>query len=249
MNGFEKIDVLGFKIANITTDEAVDIILKRAKEKTTTCVFTPNSEIIENFRKDEQLVKLLNEGDILTPDGIGVVIGSKILGTPLKARCAGYDVACGLLEKAEKEDVSFYFFGSKEEVGIKAKKNLLKKYPDLKITGTHSGYFDESEDIASLINESEADIVFVCLGAPKQEKWIHDNKEKLEGKVLMGLGGSLDVFAGEAKRAPDIFIKLNIEWLYRLIKQPSRFIRMLALPRFLIRVILERIMKGKKKNG
>ena len=100
-----------------------------------------------------------------------------------------------------------------------------------------------------MINESEADIVFVCLGAPKQEKWIHDNKEKLEGKVLMGLGGSLDVFAGEAKRAPDIFIKLNIEWLYRLIKQPSRFIRMLALPRFLIRVILERIMKGKKKNG
>lgn len=249
MKDFEKIDVLGFKIANITKDEAVNIIIERAKEKITTCVFTPNSEIIENFRKDEKLKSLLNEGDILTPDGIGVVIGSKILGTPLKSRCAGYDVACELLKRGEKEKLSFYFFGSKEEIGIKAKENLLKKYPNLKIAGTHSGYFNEDEDIASIINEKNPDIVFVCLGAPKQEKWIHDNKDKLQGKVLMGLGGSLDVFAGAVKRAPDIFIKLNLEWFYRLIKQPSRFIRMLALPRFLIKVIAERVRKGKKKNG
>lgn len=246
-NKIKKVDVLGFKISDVTVNEATDIIIERAKEKISTCVFTPNSEIIENFRKDENLTKLLNEGDILTPDGIGVVIGAKILGTPLKGRCPGYDIACELLKRGSKENLSFYFFGSKEEVGIKAKENVLKKYPDLKIVGTHSGYFNENDDIASIINEADPDIVFVCLGAPKQEKWIHDSKDKLKGKVLMGLGGSLDVLAGTAKRAPDIFIKLNLEWLYRLIKQPTRFIRMLALPQFLIKVTAERIMKGKVK--
>ncbi len=242
----EKINILGINIANITCEEAVDIILKRIEEKKTTTVFTPNSEIIENFRKKSELVELLNSADILTADGAGVVLGSKILKTPLKERCAGFDVASLLLKKGAEKDVSFYFFGSKEEIGIKAKENLEKKYPNIKIVGTHSGYFDESEDIASLIAEKNPDVVFVCLGALKQEKWIHNNKDTLSGKVLMGLGGSLDVFAGEVKRAPDIFIKLNLEWFYRLINQPSRFVRMLALPKFLISVLKERLTKGRK---
>ena len=93
------------------------------------------------------------------------------------------------------------------------------------------------------INEKEPHFVFVCLGAPKQEMWIHKNKDKLKAKVLMGIGGSLDVFAGTAKRAPDIFIKLNIEWLFRLIKNPSRIGRMMALPKFGIEVI-----KSKRGN-
>ena len=247
MKQIEKIDILGAQIANLTCEEAAEIILKRLNEKETTCVYTPNSEIIENFRKDTELINLLNSADILTADGAGVVLGSKILKTPLKGRCAGYDVACRLIEMCADKDISFYFFGSKEEIGIKAKENLIKKYPSLKIVGTHSGYFNDDEDIASIINEKSPDIVFVCLGAPKQEKWIYNNKEKLKGKVLMGLGGSLDVFAGEVKRAPDIFIKLNLEWFYRLIKQPSRFIRMLALPKFLLSVIKEKIKRGKKK--
>lgn len=243
---FKKVNILGVNIANLTRKEAVELILKRAEEKKTTTVFTPNSEIIENFKKDEKLIALLNSADILTADGAGVVLGAKILKTPLKERCAGFDVATLLLEKGAEKGISFYFFGSKEEVGKKAKENLEKKYPNIKITGTHSGYFDESEDIASIINAHNPDVVFVCLGAPKQEKWINENKNKLEGKILMGLGGSLDVFAGEVKRAPDIFIKLNLEWFYRLIKQPSRFIRMLALPKFLMSVIKEKFKRGNK---
>lgn len=243
---FEKVNILGINIANLTCNEVVEIILKRIKEKKTTCIFTPNSEIIENFRKDDELVSLLNSADMLTADGAGVVLGAKILKTPLKERCAGFDVASLLLEQAADKDISFYFFGSKEEIGIKAKENLEKKYPSIKIVGTHSGYFNDDEDIASIINEKNPDVVFVCLGAPKQEKWIYNNKEKLEGKILMGLGGSLDVFAGEAKRAPDIFIKLNLEWFYRLIKQPSRFIRMLALPKFILSVIKEKFKRGNK---
>ena len=103
--------------------------------------------------------------------------------------------------------------------------------------GVENGYFDSSDKIIENINNASPDFVFVCLGAPKQEKWIYENKDKLNAKVLMGIGGSLDVFAKEAKRAPQIFIKLNIEWLYRLLKNPSRFKRMLALPKFAFEVI------------
>ena len=245
MNSIEKIDILGAGVSNVTISEATEFILERAEGKITTCVYTPNSEIIENFRKDKKMFEILNSADLLTPDGIGVVIGSKILGTPLKERAAGFDIANMLLDKAREKDLSFYFFGSKEEVGKLAKENVEKKYPGVRIVGTRNGFFDANDDIATEINEKNPDIVFVCLGAGKQEKWIYDNKEKLQGKVLMGLGGSLDVFAGTVKRAPDIFIKLNLEWFYRLIKQPWRFMRMMALPKFIISVIKYKFTKKK----
>jgi N-acetylglucosaminyldiphosphoundecaprenol N-acetyl-beta-D-mannosaminyltransferase len=242
-NMFEKVDVLGVKIANLTIVEIVDILIDHAKKKRTTCVFTPNSEIIEVVRKDPKLLKLINSADILSADGIGVVYGAKILGNPLKDRAAGFDIATMLLEKGANEGLSFFFFGSKDEVCKKAKENIEKKHPTIKIVGARNGYFSDNDDIASEIAEKNPDIVFVCLGAPKQEKWIYENKEKLNGKILMGLGGCLDVFAGVAKRAPDLYIKLNIEWLYRLAKQPSRFIRMLALPKFLIAVLKSKATK------
>ena len=239
----ERINILGANVSDVTASEAAEIIIKRTLNKETTTVYTPNSEIIENFRKDPEMLAMLNSADLLTPDGIGVVIGSKILGTPLKERAAGYDIACLLLDKAREHGLSFYFFGSKEEVGKLAKENVEKKYPGVKIVGTRNGFFDWSEDIASQISEKNPDIVFVCLGAGKQEKWIYENKEKLHGKALLGIGGSLDVFAGTVKRAPDIFIKLNLEWFYRLIKQPQRFFRMLALPKFILSVIGSKLKK------
>lgn len=242
----EKINILGAKISNVTASEAADIIIERTLNKQTTAVYTPNSEIIENFRKDPEMLSMLNSADLLTPDGIGVVIGSKILGTPLKERAAGYDIACLLLDRAREKNLSFFFFGSKEEVGKMAKANVEKKYPGIKIVGTRNGFFDWSEDIASEISEKNPDIIFVCLGAGKQEKWIYENKEKLQGKALLGIGGSLDVFAGTVKRAPDIFIKLNLEWFYRLLKQPQRFFRMLALPKFIISVIISKFSASHK---
>lgn len=241
----EKINILGAEISNVTASEACDIIIERTLNKETTVVYTPNSEIIENFRKDEKMLEILNSADLLTPDGIGVVIASKILKTPLKERAAGYDIACLLLDKAREKDLSFFLFGSKEEVGKLAKENIEKKYPGIKVVGTRNGFFDSSEDIASEILKADPDIIFVCLGAKKQEQWIYENKEKLKGKAMLGIGGSMDVFAGTVKRAPDIFIKLNLEWFYRLLKQPKRFFRMLALPKFIISVVVSKIKGGK----
>ena len=243
---FEKVNVLGAEIANLSIDEIVDILINNAKQKRTTCVYTPNAEIIERFRKDPDLLDLLNSADILSPDGIGVVYGAKILGTPVKGRAAGFEIASMLLEKGLNQSLSFFFFGSKDAVCKKAKENMEKKYPNIKIVGTRNGYFSDTEDIASEIAEKNPDIIFVCLGAPKQEKWIYENKEKLNGKILLGLGGTLDGLAGVVKRAPDIYIKLNLEWLYRLIQQPTRFFRMLALPRFLIAVLVNKLSQKTK---
>ncbi|MBQ7792615.1 MAG: WecB/TagA/CpsF family glycosyltransferase [Clostridia bacterium] len=233
---FETVDVLGARISNATIDEVVDCVTARIREQKNTVVYTPNSEIIEQFRKEEALLNLLNSADILTADGIGVVYGAKILGTPLKGRAAGYDIACKLLEVGAKEGLRFFLFGSREEVCHLAKENLEKKYPGIRIVGTQNGFF--KEPVGEKIAETNPDVVFVCLGAKKQEQWIFDNKHLFSGTAFLGIGGSMDVFAGVVKRAPNLFIKLNLEWFYRLIKQPSRFVRMLALPRFLWQVLL-----------
>ena len=239
---FETVDILGAKISNASVEEIVAFLTDRIKAKQNTVVYTPNSEIIEQFHKDEELLSLLNSADVLTADGIGVVYGAKILGTPLKGRAAGYDIACKLLEKGAKEGFGFYLFGSREEVCTLAKENLEKKYPGIRIVGTQNGFF--KEPVGEKIAKVQPDVLFVCLGAKKQEQWIYDNKHLFSGTTFLGIGGSMDVFAGVVKRAPKFFIKLNLEWFYRLIKQPSRFIRMLALPRFLWRVICVKKKKG-----
>lgn len=235
---FEKVDVLGAQISNATITEIVSEIISRIKTGENTVVYTPNSEIIEQFSKDASLLELLNSADILTADGIGVVKGAKMLGTPIKERAAGYDIACKLLEEGAKEGISFYLFGSKEEVCALAKENLVKKYPGLNIVGTQNGYF--KEPVGEKIAIAKPQVVFVCLGAKKQEQWIYENKHLFHGTAFLGIGGSMDVFAGVVKRAPDVFIKLHLEWFYRLCKQPSRFVRMLALPRFLWKIIKEK---------
>ena len=233
---FQTVNILGANISNASVEEIVCFLTERIKQNRNTVVYTPNSEIIEQFHKDADLLSLLNSADVLTADGIGVVYGAKILGTPLKGRAAGYDIACKLLEVGAKEGFGFYLFGSKEEVCRLAKENLEKKYPGIRIVGTQNGYF--KEPVGETIAKANPDVVFVCLGAKKQEEWIYQNKHLFSGTTFLGIGGSMDVFAGVVKRAPDIFIKLNLEWFYRLLKQPSRFVRMLALPRFLFRVIL-----------
>ena len=240
-----KVNILGVYVNKVSISQAADSIMSFISvEGNTKAVYTPNSEIIMHGYRDSQLCDVLNDADLLTADGIGVVYASKILGNPISERCAGYDVACTLLDKMGKEGKSVYLFGSKPGVAELAKENLLKKYPGLVVAGYSDGYFDAEKEkqIIADINSKKPDVLFVCLGAPKQEKWIHNHKNELQCKVCMGLGGCLDVFAGTVERAPDFYCKHGIEWLYRLVKQPKRFFRMLDLPRFAVTVLL----KGKK---
>ena len=237
------VDILGVKFSSMGVDGSADYIMNLLGEDGFHYVFTPNSEMVMAAVGDKEFKEVLNSADLLTADGIGIIYASKILGNPISERAAGYDISLKLMEMAATLGKTLYFFGAAPGVADKAKEIIEERFPGIKIIGTHDGYFDEAEEkrIIEEINSKKPDLLFVCLGCPKQEKWIFKNKDRLDTKVAMGLGGCLDVYAGNVKRAPDIYIKLGIEWLYRLMKEPKRFFRMLALPKFMLKVIWHKI--------
>lgn len=240
----DKVNILGVNVDTVTISQAADKIMEFFNEDRIHTVFTPNSEIIMAAYRDPEFCEMLNNSDLLTADGIGVVYASRILKKPINERAAGYDIARKVLEKLNYTNHKLFLFGGKPGVADEAAANLKKEYPELNIVGTRNGYFsaDDEVDIVNEINASGADIVFVCLGAPKQEKWINAHKDELKVRVAMGIGGSLDVFAGRVERAPDFWCKIGMEWFYRLVKEPWRIGRMMDLPKFAATVIT----KGKK---
>ncbi len=239
------VDILGVNFSSLGVLESADYILNLMGKDKFSYVFTPNSEMVMAAAKDKDFQEILNSADLLTADGIGIIYASKILKKPIRERAAGYDVSLKLMEKMAGLGKTLYLFGAAPVVAETAKKALEKKFPELKIVGIHDGYFDEVEQVRIVedINTKKPDMLFVCLGSPKQEKWIFEHKDKLDVKVAMGLGGCLDVYAGNVKRAPDIYIKLGLEWFYRLMKEPKRFFRMTALPKFMIKVIWHKITR------
>ncbi len=238
----EFVNILGVHVNKYTMEEATEKALQLMEEESLSMIFTPNSEIILYASKNPEFTDVLNSADMIIPDGIGVVYGAKILKNPLKERVAGFDLVCNLFPRMAEEGKSVYLLGSKPGIAETAAEKLKEKHPGLIIAGTHDGYFKDDEDVIAAINEAAPDFLMVCLGFPKQEKWIYNNREKLNAKLAIGAGGCLDVFAGAVQRAPEFYCKHGIEWLYRLIKQPSRFIRMLALPKFGLKVLF----KGRK---
>lgn len=250
----EKINVRGVEFDNVTMETALDASKKLICRDGTDYIFTPNSEIVQMCIDDKSFYDVVNSASLIIPDGIGVVYASKILGRPLKQKVGGFDLSKEILGYAAKEGKRVFLFGSAPErdgnpaVCDIAAKKLCDTYEGLIICGTRNGYFkpEETDSIIEEINAAKPDILFVCLGAPKQEKWIYNNREKLCVSLALGLGGSLDVYAGTVKRAPKLFIKMNLEWFYRLIKQPSRIGRMMKLPKFLFGTIFYKLF-GKDK--
>lgn len=237
-------DVLGIGFDNVTQDEAVDRAMALIAAGGSHYVVTPNAEFVQMARGDSRFRDLLNQADLVLPDGIGVVYASKILGRPLKGRTPGVDFAAALCGRMAREGGRLFLLGAKPGVAELAAAELKQRYPGLQICGTHDGYFQEDGPVVEEIRAASADVVFVCLGAPKQEQWMAAHGAACGAKLLVGLGGSLDVFAGQVKRAPETWQKLGLEWLYRLIKQPSRIGRMAKLPLFLVSAAGARL-KGK----
>lgn len=240
-----KIDVMGVLFDNVTMDEALLKAEGILAGEQAQYVVTPNSEIVYEAMRSQELCGLLNDAALVLPDGAGVVLGSKILKTPLKEKVAGVDFADNLLELLAKKGGSVYLLGSKPGVAELAAAKMLEKHPGLTIAGVADGYFKDEAPVIEKINAANADVLFVCLGAPKQEKFMANHRHELNVKLMAGLGGSLDSFAGTVKRAPKWMIKLSLEWLYRLIKEPKRFGRMLRLPKFLWAVVRKRIGGGR----
>jgi len=234
-----KVNVLGAYVSNITIDETLERIWGFVGRGEQGVIYTPNPEIIYYGYKNPEFMKILNTADLMLPDGIGVIYGAKILKTPLSERVAGFDVCVLILKESVAHGASVYILGGKPGVAELAKANAERDHPGVNITGTHDGYFNGDDEVIRGINEKRPDILFVCLGFPRQEEWIYKYREKLSARVIIGCGGTVDALAGTVRRAPPFLCKLNLEWFYRLIKQPKRFFRMLSLPKFLFTVIFK----------
>ncbi len=237
---------MGVGFDDLTLDEAAKRAAGMIEEGGFHYVVTPNPELVDRARREEPFRQALNGADLVLPDGIGVVYAAKILGRPLKGRCPGIDFAGKLMEHMARSGLRLYLLGAKPGVAETAAARLEAGYPGLTICGTHDGYFQEDEAVVEDIRAAGADVVFVCLGAPKQEYWMVKNGPATGARLMAGLGGSLDVFAGVVERAPEGWQKLGLEWLYRLIREPSRIGRMARLPLFLVSAFGAR---GKGEKG
>lgn len=235
-----RIKVLGVEFDNLTMDEAVEQGMQLVRSEGTHYVVTPNPEIVEICRTDPAANAAVQGASLVLPDGIGVVKGAAMLGTPLKERVPGVEFAAALMGRLAQEGKSLFLLGAKPGVAEQAAARLQTQYPGLRIAGTHDGYFKEDAPVAEAIRKSGADVVFVCLGAPKQEKWMAANGASTGAHLLCGLGGCLDVFAGTVERAPKFWCDHGLEWFYRLCKDPKRIGRIMKLPLFLVHVQQEK---------
>lgn len=244
------VKIFGVNIHNISMEENQRILEEYLESPGLKKIFTPNTEIVMAAKDDENIRNIINRADLILADGIGLIYGSRMKKKPLKERVTGYDTSIKLLEIANENSYSLYLLGGKEGIARKAAENIKKDYPNITISGYHNGYFkgshlnlkDEAEEkkIIDEINEKSPDIIFIGLGFPKQELWIDANGDRLNSKVIIGNGGVMDVLSGNAKRAPEVWQKLGLEWFYRLMKEPSRIKRQLAIPKFVVSVILNK---------
>lgn len=243
------VQLRGVNFTPASLEELSTHILDRIRSGEHTAVFTPNSEIVQLCIDEPSLYEVINSAEVIIPDGIGVVKAAKILKLPINERVPGIELGERIISLAD-ESLPVFFMGGKPGVAETAAEKLKEKYPALTVCGTHDGYFkkegEENDAVIDEINSSGAKVLFVCLGAPAQEKWIYSYRDRLPGvQLLMGLGGSLDVFSGKVERAPAFFCKTGLEWFYRLLKEPWRIGRMMNLPKFYFGTLWYKLKGGK----
>lgn len=228
-----KKQVMDIAFDDLTMEEAVSTALGYIDRKEKCRVVTPNAEFALEAKKNPRFLNILQNSELVLPDGISVIYASKIVGRPISAKLAGIAFAQALCSALGKREGRLFLLGAKPGVAEKAGQNLKEQYPGLIIAGTHDGYFTDVKPVIEEINASEPDALFVCLGAPKQEYFMDENKDRLNVPLMAGLGGSLDVLAGNVTRAPEFYQKFGLEWFYRLCKEPQRWKRMIKLPLYL----------------
>lgn len=236
-----RVDILGVGFDDITLPQAVEKAAGLLAQDGAHYVVTPNPEIVQRAAKEPAYGDVLNGASLVLPDGVGITYAAKILGRPLQSRVPGIDFAAALCDELAKNGGRLFLLGAKPGVAELAAGKLKKDHPGLTVCGVHDGYFKDDGPVIEEIRAGSADVVFVCLGFPRQEYWMAQNGAATGAGLLVGLGGALDVFAGQVKRAPEGFRKLGLEWFYRLVTQPSRAGRMAKLPLFLVSAVGARV--------
>jgi len=237
-----RVEVLGVGFDDMTMDQAVAQAQALIEWRTCGYVVTPNPEIVWLCRREPKLGALVEQASLVLADGVGITLGARILGRPLKSRLPGIDFVSSLLMEMARRGQSVFLYGAKPGVAQAAGEKLAALHPGLRIVGTADGYGDDAL-VLRAVRAAAPDLLLVCLGAPKQERWMATHQGALPVGLMAGLGGALDVFAGEVERAPEKWRELGLEWLYRLLKEPRRAKRMLRLPLFLLAVVGQRLRR------
>lgn len=237
----ERAQILGIHVDSLSCDEAMAHIERLVCRRDASQVVTVNPEFVMQAQRDESFRRVLNSADLALADGIGLVVASRLLRQPLPERVAGSDLIPRIAERAAETGWRLYFLGASPGVAEKAAETLRERHPTLTIVGTYAGSPapELEQDILERIRITNPDILLVAYGAPAQDMWIARNLEALGTPVAMGVGGALDFVAGRARRAPRWMQSLGLEWFHRLTREPWRWRRMLALPRFAWAVLLE----------
>ena len=235
------VTIMDINFTSFSKQELLRKYLFPVLESGTKCfIVTANPEIVMNTRDIPGYKQIVQSADLVVPDGAGIVMAAKYLKLPIQERIPGFELMLDLLVFANEHKLSCYFLGATDETITKFIKEIEKTYPNIQIAGFNNGYFKDDTMIVKRISETRPDIVFVAMGSPKQDEWIVSTYGQFSKGLFMGVGGSFDVIAGEVKRAPEQWIKLNLEWLYRLLKQPFRLKRILRSFKFLILVMMKK---------
>ncbi len=241
--GPERIEILGVPIDCVGMEQSLDVVDFMIQGAGAQTVIAVNPEKIIKARHDPRLLNLLKNAGLLIPDGIGAVIAAKMLYGKSISRVPGAELMPEICQRSVSKGYKIFLLGAAPEVNERAVKTLKERYAGINIVGSQHGYYSEDElpGLIDRINDSKTDVLFIALGSPRQELWMEEYLPKLNIKVCQGVGGTFDVIAGEVKRAPAIFRKMHMEWLYRLLAQPKRLLRQTALPKFVYLIVKKKL--------
>ncbi|MBI5021922.1 MAG: WecB/TagA/CpsF family glycosyltransferase [Ignavibacteriales bacterium] len=244
-HNFTSVKILDVRVDRVTMKDTLNFVKSAISDGGYHQIVTVNPEFVMKAQKNILFRNILNEAKLSLPDGIGIVLASKLLGKQIPERVTGVDTVERISELARDNDWRIFFLGAADGVAEQAANILRTKYPGIKIVGTFSGSprIEDEDDICSKITDAKPHILLVAYGAPNQDIWIARNQKKLQVPIAIGIGGTFDFIAGVSPRAPLLMQKVGMEWLYRLIREPWRWKRMLALPHFAALVLYTRIFR------
>ena len=241
--------ILNIPVDNISYQDIITQLPNYLMKKQKMTITSINPQIVLGAQKYPRIVEYIEQSTHRIPDGIGIVIASKLTGGKIQSRVGGYDLMIKLLQYANDYSKKIFIYGAEKAVLLDAVKRITLEYPNIRISGAIDGFTELTDkELIEEINRQNCDILFVGMGFPKQELWLAENIASLNPIVYQDVGGSIDVISGHVKRAPDLFIKLNIEWLYRSFYNPKRIYRILQLPLFLFKSLWWAWIKGEKKS-
>jgi N-acetylglucosaminyldiphosphoundecaprenol N-acetyl-beta-D-mannosaminyltransferase len=241
----DRIDILGFLVCKCTYEELLEAIKHAIEKRIVTHIVTANAAMLTTALADGELEKCLSDADIITADGMSVVWAAQFLGQPLKGRITGIDATWKIIKQAEECNHTIFLLGAKQSVIESVAQECKMQFPQLRLGGYHNGYFDHDKDVIESITRCQPDILLVGMGFSLQEKWIHRFKDILHVPVVMGVGGSFDVIAGNVKRAPPWIQAIGMEWSYRLMQEPGRLWKRYLVTNsiFIYKVLAARLLK------